>query len=55
MQSIVSLTSSLRDQLIKCLMTLLPNIIIFLLKKYEFSTKNIGVSEILKFEILTKR
>ena len=33
-QSIVSLTSSLRGQLIKCFMTLLPKILIFFDKKY---------------------
>ena len=32
-QSIVSLTSSLRDQLIKCFRTLLPNTLIFLVEK----------------------
>ena len=32
-QSIVSLTSSLRGQLVKCITTLLPNTLIFLLKK----------------------
>ena len=32
-QSIVSLTSSLRGQLVKCLMTLLPNILIFFVEK----------------------
>ena len=32
-QSIISLTSSLRDQLVKCFTTLLPNKLIFLLKK----------------------
>ena len=32
-QSIVSLTSSLRGQLVKCFMTLLQNTMIFLLKK----------------------
>ena len=32
-QSIVSLTSSLRGQLIKCFTALLPNTLIFLLKK----------------------
>ena len=64
-QSIVSLTSSLRGQLVKCFMTLLPNTLIFLLKKCEkllhcksfshFPTKNIGKFKILTFEILTKR
>ena len=32
-QSIVSLTSTLRGQFIKCFTTLLPNTVIFLLKK----------------------
>ena len=32
-QSIVSLTSSLRDHLVKCFTTLSPNTLIFLLKK----------------------
>ena len=32
-QSIVSLTNSLRDQLVKCFTTLYPNILIFLLTK----------------------
>ena len=34
-QSIVSLTSSLRGQLVKCFTTLKPNTLIFLLKKLE--------------------
>ena len=43
--------SSLRGQLIKCLTTLYPNTLIFLLKKmgeasHIFSTKNIGVFQI---------
>ena len=64
-QSIVSLTSSLRGQLVKCFTTLLLNILIFLLKNersfctakasHIFSTKNIGTFQILAFEILTKR
>ena len=64
-QSIVSLTSSLRGQLVKCFWTLLPNILKFLLKKCEkllhcksfshFFNKNIGIFEILTFEILTSR
>ena len=55
-QSIVSLTRSLRGQLVKCF-TLLPNILIFLLKKWEsfciakashiFSIKNNGVIQLL--------
>ena len=32
-QSLFSLTSSLRGQLVKCFVTLLPNTLIFLLKK----------------------
>ena len=64
-QSIISLTSWLRCQLVKCFTTLLPNTLIFLLKKMReafamqkllafFSTKNIGIFQILMFEILTK-
>ena len=57
-QSIVSLTSSLRGQLVKCFTTLSSNTIIFFVEKMReahiFSTKNIGISEILMFEILTK-
>ena len=34
-QSIVSLTNSLRGQLVKCFTTLLPNTLIFFLKKRE--------------------
>ena len=65
-QSIVSLTSSLRGQLVECFMTLQPNtLIIFVDKMREafalqkllsfFSTKNIGKFKILTFEILTQR
>ena len=59
-QSIVSLTSSLRGQLIKCFKTLLPNTLIFFVEKMIealtfLSTKNIGIFQILAFEILTKR
>ena len=59
-QSIVSLTSSLRGQLVKCLRLYTQKHKYFLLKKWEklftfFSTKNIGIFEILTFEILTKR
>ena len=63
-QSLVILTSPLSGQLVKCFTTLLPNILIFLLKKYEklqdcksfshFLKKNIGVFQLLMFEILTK-
>ena len=60
----VSLMSSLRGQLVKCFMTLQKNTIIFFAEKMReaftkasliFSTKNIGIFEILKFEILMKR
>ena len=52
--------SSLRDQLVKCFTALLPNTPIFFVEKcakasHIFSTKNIGVFEILTFEILTTR
>ena len=72
-QSIVSLTSSLRGQLIKCFTTLSPNTLNFFCLKNPntlnffcvknersfctakasqiFSTKNIGIFEILTFEI----
>ena len=64
-QSIVSLTSSLRGQLFKCFTTLHPNTLKFFVEKNErsfcnakayhiFSTKNSGIFEILTFEILTK-
>ena len=36
-QSIVSLTSSLRGQLVKCFMTLLPNTLIFFVEKMSKS------------------
>ena len=59
-QSIVSLTSSLRGQLVKCFKTLKPNTLIFFVEKMReafalqklltfFQKKNIGVFEILKF------
>ena len=65
-QSIVSLTSSLRGQLVKCFMTLLPNALIFFVEKMReafamqklltfFSIKNIGIFQTLTFEIITKR
>ena len=65
-QSIVSLTISLRGQLVKCLTTSQPNTLIFFVEKNErsfctakasniFSAKNIGVFQMLTFEILTKR
>ena len=61
-QSIVSLTSLFRGQLVKCFTTLLPNTLIFFVEKVReafaiakashiFSTKNIGIFEILKLEI----
>ena len=63
-QSIVSLTSLLRVQLVKCTTALQPNTLKFFVEKIEklcsakashiFSTKNIGVFQILTFEILTK-
>ena len=60
--SIVSLTSSLRSQLVKCFTTLNPNTLIFLADNMRevfamqklltfFSTKNSGVFQILMFEI----
>ena len=65
-QSIVSLTSSLRGQVVKCLMTLKPNTLIFVVEKIReafamqklltfFSTKIIGIFQILTFEILTNK
>ena len=67
-QSIVSLTSSLRGQLLKCFVTLQPTTLKFFVDKIReafavalqklltfFSAKNIGKSKILTFEILTKR
>ena len=62
-QSIVSLMSLLRGQLIKYFMTLLLNTLIFFVEKIRaafalqklftfFSTKNISIFEILTFEIL---
>ena len=62
-QNIVSLTSLLRGLLVKCFMTLLQNILIFFVEKISFcngnaslifSTKNIGIFDILTFEILMK-
>ena len=56
-QSIVSLTSSLRGKLVKCFATLLPNTLKFFVEQNErssakashiFSTKNIGIFEILR-------
>ena len=65
-QSIVSLTSLLRGQLVKCFTTLLPNTLIFFDEKMRevfalqklltfFSAKNIGIFEKLTSENLTKR
>ena len=67
-QSIVSLTSSLRGQLVKCLTTSKPyTLIVFEEKMKEafalalqklltfFQQKNIAVFQIFTFEILTKR
>ena len=56
-QSMVSLTSLLRGQVLNCCTTLLQNTLIHLqCKSFSyFSTKNIGLSEILTFEILMKR
>ena len=65
-QSIVSLTSLLRSQLVKCFTTLLPNTLIFFVEKNKrsfctakashiFSIKNIDIFEIVMFEILKKR
>ena len=62
-QSIVSLMSSLRGQLVKCFRTLQPNTLKFFVEtmreasakaSHLFSTKNIGISQLLTFEILTK-
>ena len=65
-QSIVSLTSSLRGQLIKCFTTLLPNLLIFYVQKMRaafalqkllifFSTRNNGIFKKLTSENLKKR
>ena len=62
-QSIVSLTSSLRDQLVKCFtLTKYTDIFVKKLVKLlqcesfsQFFNTNIGVFQILTFEILTKR
>ena len=59
-QNIVSLTSSLRGQLVKCFTTLLTNIFCWKNERsfctsHIFSTKNIGIFEILTFEILMTR
>ena len=62
-QSIVSLTSWLRGELVKCFTTFTRNTDIFVGKMREafallvltFFNKNIGIFEILTIEILTKR
>ena len=61
-QSIVSLTSSLRGQLVKSFTTLQPNTLKFLVEKMRtakachiFSRKNIGIFEKLPFENLMKK
>ena len=65
-QSIVSLTSSLRGQLSKCFASFITKYTDIFCGKNEksfctakafhiFSTKNTGIFEILTFEILTKR
>ena len=62
----VSVTNSFRGHLVKYFATSLPNTLIFLVGKIRkalalqkpphfFSTKNIGIFEILTFEILTSR
>ena len=59
-ESIVSLTSLLRGQLVKCFTTLLPNILKFFVEKnvrsfctakasQNFLTKNISIFEIFTF------
>ena len=58
MQSIVSLRSLLRGQLIKCFTTLLPSTLKFFVEKmreasHNFSTKNFQEFQLLTFEILT--
>ena len=64
-QSIVNLTSSLRGQQFKCFTTLLPNILIFFVQEnvrsfcnvkpfHILSIKNIGIFQLLMFEILMK-
>ena len=64
-QSIVTLRSSLRGQFVKCFWTGKENTLIFFVEKMReafamqkllifFSTKNIGIYDILTFEILTK-
>ena len=51
-QSIVSLTSSLRGELIKCFTTLKPNTQIFLLKKREKLLQNAKASHIFSTKII---
>ena len=55
-QSIVSLTSSLRGQFVKCFMTLLPNTIFFVEKIREAKLLQFFQQKILAyFRFLTKR
>ena len=65
-QSIVSLTSSLRGHLAKCFTILQPNTLTFFVEKMRkafamqklltfFRQKNNGIFQILTFEMLTKR
>ena len=63
-QSIVSLTSSLIGQLVKCFTTLLPNIMVFFVEKMKeafalqklliFFQQKIGTFQIYMFEICTE-
>ena len=60
LQSIVCLTSSLKDQLVKCFTSLYLNTLIFFVVKNErsfahFFNKKIGIFEKLTSENLTKR
>ena len=50
-QSIISLTSSLRGQLVKCFTTLLPNILIFFVEKLReaFALQKLLVQKLLTF------
>ena len=55
-QSFVSLTSSLRAQLVKCFTTLYTNTLKWeKLALHIFSTKKFGIFQILTFEMLTSR
>ena len=54
-QSIISLTNSLRGQLVKCFTTLQQTLLIFFVESFpHFFNKNIGIGPILTCEILTK-